>query len=64
MKTEIKYEDAVREIEQIVAKMEAGNTDIDAMSEQLKRAQVLIKMCKDKLTKTDEEIRAILEVDK
>jgi exodeoxyribonuclease VII small subunit len=44
--------------------MEAGNTDIDAMSEQLKRAQELIKMCKDKLTKTDEEIKAILEVDK
>ena len=34
--------------------------DIDQMSEQLKRAQELIKLCKDKLTKTDEEIKKIL----
>lgn len=60
MEKEFKYEDAVREIEQIVAKMESGTTDIDAMSKQLKRAQELIKLCKDKLTKTDEEIKAML----
>ena len=30
------------------------------LSEQLKRAQDLIKFCKDKLTKTDEEIKKIL----
>ena len=61
MNNEFKYEEAVREIEQIVAKMESNTTDIDAMAEQLKRAQKLIKLCKDKLTKTDEEIKKILE---
>lgn len=61
MNNEIKYEEAVREIEQIVAKMESNTTDIDAMAEQLKRAQELIKLCKDKLTKTDEEIKKVLE---
>ena len=30
------------------------------MSVQLKRAQELIKFCKEKLTKTDEEIKKIL----
>jgi exodeoxyribonuclease VII small subunit len=34
--------------------------DIDQMAEQLKRAQQLIKLCKDKLTKTDAEIKKIL----
>ena len=40
--------------------MESDELDIDQMSEQLKRAQVLIKICKDKLTKADEEIKRIL----
>ena len=40
--------------------MENNELDIDSMSEQLKRAQQLIKLCKDKLTKTDEEIKKIL----
>lgn len=61
MNNEFKYEEAVREIEQIVTKMESNTTDIDAMAEQLKRAQELIKLCKDKLTKTDEEIKKVLE---
>lgn len=61
MNNGFKYEEAVREIEQIVAKMESNTTDIDAMAEQLKRAQELIKLCKDKLTKTDEEIKKVLE---
>jgi len=61
MNNELKYEEAVREIEQIVSKMESNTTDIDAMAEQLKRAQELIKLCKDKLTKTDEEIKKVLE---
>ncbi|MBE6264359.1 MAG: exodeoxyribonuclease VII small subunit [Prevotella sp.] len=59
--TELKYEDALRQIEQIVEKLENNELDIDAMGEQLKTAQKLIKLCKDKLTKTDEEIKKILE---
>ncbi|MBQ6378623.1 MAG: exodeoxyribonuclease VII small subunit [Prevotella sp.] len=57
---EIKYEAAIAEIQAIVSKMENDELDIDQMSEQLKRAQELIKLCKDKLTKTDEEIKKIL----
>lgn len=55
-----KYEEAVAELEQIVNRMENNELDIDSMSEQLKRAQQLIKLCKNKLTKTDEEIKKIL----
>lgn len=57
---EIKYEAALAELQTIVNKMENDELDIDQMSEQLKRAQELIKLCKDKLTKTDEEIQKIL----
>lgn len=57
----MKYEEAMRELETIVRKMENDELDIDTLTEQLKRAQQLIKLCKDKLTKTDEEIKKILE---
>ena len=59
-KEEIKYEAALAELQTIVSKMENDELDIDQMSDQLKRAQELIKLCKDKLTKTDEEIKKIL----
>ena len=60
MSKEPKYEEAFAELQAIVRKMENDELDIDQMSEQLKKAQELIKLCKDKLTKTDEEIKKIL----
>lgn len=57
---EMKYEKAVSELEEIVDKMERDELDIDQLSEQLKCAKVLVKLCKDKLTKTDEEIKKLL----
>lgn len=57
---EMKYEKAVSELEEVVDKMERDELDIDQLSEQLKRAKVLVKLCKDKLTKTDEEIKKLL----
>jgi exodeoxyribonuclease VII small subunit len=60
MDKEQKYEKAMAELQSIVTKMENDELDVDQLSEQLKRAQKLIKFCKDKLTKTDEEIKKIL----
>ena len=60
MPDKINYEAAVAELESIVRKMENDQLDIDSLTEQLKRAQELIKRCKDKLSKTDEEIKQIL----
>ena len=64
MPKEQKYEAAMRQLEDIAAKIENGELDIDSLSEQLKTAQKLIKQCKDKLTKTDEDIRKILGAEK
>lgn len=63
MKEEMKYEDAVRQLEDIVNSMENGELDIDTLGEQLKKAKRLLKLCRDKLTKTEEEIRLILQED-
>ena len=59
----MKYEDSIKELESIVRRMENDELDIDALATQLKRAQTLIKSCRDKLTKTDEEIKSILAGD-
>lgn len=56
----MKYEEAVKQLEEIVAKLEAGELDIDELSAKLRQAQQLIKLCKDKLTAADTEIKAIL----
>ena len=64
MNQEIKYEEAVSQLEDIVRKMENNELDIDQFGEQLKKAQMLLKLCKDRLTKTDEEIKKILESNK
>ena len=63
MPKEIKYEEALKQLETIVDKMENDELDIDSLGEQLKTAQKLIRLCKDKLTKTNEEIKKILEDD-
>ena len=58
---QMKYEEAIGQLEKIVRQMENNELDVDQLSEQLKKAQQLIQFCRDKLTKTDEEIRQILE---
>ena len=59
-KNEMKYEEAVTQLEGIVERMENDELDIDQLSEQLKRAKELVKLCKAKLTKTDDEIKKLL----
>ncbi len=61
MKQEFNYEQAMAQLTDIVKKMEAGELDIDSLCEQLKTAKQLITKCKDKLTKTDDEIKKLLE---
>ena len=59
MNEELKYDEALAQLETIVRKMEANEYDIDELAAQLKTAQRLIKFCKDKLTKTEEELQKI-----
>ena len=56
MNDEMKYEEALAQLETIVRKMEANELDIDEIATQLKTAQRLIKLCRDKLTKTEAEL--------
>ena len=55
------YSQAMKKLEAIVAKIENGELDIDSLSESLKEAQALIKLCRDRLYRTDEEIKKMLD---
>lgn len=57
----MKYEEALKQLEHIVRNMESGDYSIDELAAQLKTAQQLIALCRDKLTKADEEIKKILD---
>ena len=56
MNEETKYEEALAQLETIVRKMESNEMNIDEIAAQLKTAQRLIKLCRDKLTKTEAEL--------
>lgn len=59
MDENIKYEEALAQLEAIVRKMEQNEFNIDELAVQLKKSQQLIKFCKDKLTKTEAELQKI-----
>ena len=63
MEENIKYEEALAQLETIVRKMEANEYDIDELAAQLKTAQRLIAFCKDKLTKTETELLKIQQLE-
>jgi exodeoxyribonuclease VII small subunit len=54
------YQEALDEVEDILAKIENEELDIDELSEKVKRVSFLLKYCKDKLHKTNEEVEKIL----
>ena len=55
------YNEAVEKLRAIVEDIERGELDVDVLSEKVKEATRLIKLCKDKLFKADEEVKKILE---
>ena len=57
----ITYNEATMRLEEITAKIQGGKVDIDELAGLLKEAQELVKFCREKLYKVDEEIKALLE---
>jgi exodeoxyribonuclease VII small subunit len=60
-KETITYTEAFDELQQIVQEMENADISVDELSDKIKRCTMLIKLCKDKLTKTEAEIAKIMK---
>lgn len=57
----ITYKEAIDEIEEILEKIENEELDVDELAEKVKRISLLLKICKDKLMKTNEQVDQILK---
>ena len=55
------YQEAFEELQQLVRKMENAEIPVDELAEMIKRATLLINICKKKLTATEEEVKKLLE---
>jgi len=56
MNDEITYTAAFEELKEIVNQLENDSISVDELAQKMKRATELMKICKDKLIKTEEEI--------
>lgn len=55
------YTEAYQELQNIVSEIEGGEISVDELSEKVKRAAFLIKICKKKLTSTEVDVNRILQ---
>lgn len=60
-KKTVTYNEAMAEVEDILEKIENEELDVDDLAEKVKRVSVLLKICKDKLLKTNEQVEQILK---
>lgn len=60
-KKEKSYTEAISELEKILKKIESDDLDVDVLGDEIKKAAQLLKLCKEKLYKTDQEIKKILD---
>jgi len=60
-KKEFSFNQAVNEIEKILANIESGELDVDKLSMEVKRAAELIRQCQKKLRSTEDEINSIFK---
>jgi exodeoxyribonuclease VII small subunit len=56
-----KYSKAVERLEDIIAKIENEEIDIDELADKVKEAVGLIKLCKGKIEKAELEVKDIVE---
>ena len=55
------YDDAVRELQDILQQMQSSELGIDALTSKLQRASALLDFCQHRLTKTEAEVQAVLK---
>lgn len=55
------YREAITEVEEILASIENDELDVDELAEKVKKVTQLLKFCKDKLYKTQEDVENVLK---
>ncbi len=56
----LSYNKAIQELEDILKEIEGAEVDIDLLSAKVERASVLLKLCRDKISKEETKVVKIL----
>lgn len=59
--SKLSYKQAVEKLETIVSRMQSPECDIDLLAEYTSESLALLNHCKEKLRKTDEDVKRCLE---
>jgi exodeoxyribonuclease VII small subunit len=60
-KKDIKYSDAIEELSAILEDLESEKIDVDDVTVKVKRAVELIKVCREKIERTELEVKKIVK---
>jgi exodeoxyribonuclease VII small subunit len=55
------YEEAMADLEAILAELEAEETDLDRLADRIKRASELVKHCREKIHGAELEVEKVLK---
>ncbi len=58
---EIRFGEAIEELEQILSRIESEEIDIDDLAEELKKAAALLDVCRGKIRKAELEVTQIVQ---
>ncbi|MCF0226604.1 MAG: exodeoxyribonuclease VII small subunit [Methanobrevibacter sp.] len=57
----LSFEESLKQLEEIVSKLESGDVSLDNAIEEFDKAMVLIKNCDEKLTNAEQSIAKIVK---
>ena len=60
--SEFSYDAAMQELQTLVGQLQNDQIGVDALAEKVRRATDLIRLCREKLRQTEEDVNAALEV--
>ncbi len=58
---EVRYNDALKRLEEIIDGIENGQIDVDELSQKVKEAVSILNACKQKIEKAEIEVNRIVE---
>ncbi len=58
--TEVKYNKAIKKLDEILSKIETQEIDVDELADNVKEAVDLLKVCKNKIEKAQLEVKKVV----
>ena len=56
----VAYSEAVRELDQILQRIEVADIDVDSLSSEVERAAFLLRICRQRITRAETRIKDVL----